>query len=158
MTQHPPPARFSREGWTKRPKWLRLPPIDPLPTTADLPILPSFYPPILRKNLPKTSDFLPKRRLCHLLLTWRVWPAVVVRPRDCSSSPSAALAVTAVEFGWLGGLRGRAETAAARRGLLAKARASEDAARGSRSATHRPTFLPLIIRLAIPHLAIWVHH
>ena len=163
MTQLPPPARFSqREGWTKRPKWLRLPPIDPPTTAADLPILPSSYPPILRKNPPKTSDLLPKRIKCHLPLTSRVSPAVVVRPRDCSSSPLAALAVTAVEC-WL--TVGRGGCAAAPRQprpgegcTLAKARASEDAARGSRSATHPPTFVFLITLLAIPHLARWIHY
>ena len=42
------------------------------------------------------------------------------------------------------GLRGRAETAAARRGLLATSRASEDAARGSAAPRPTGTFFPFL--------------
>ena len=55
-------------------------------------------------------------------------------------------------------MRGRAETAAARRGLLATTRASEDAARGCRSAKH-PQLLVICLLLPLKlKIYEWLYH
>ena len=119
-----------RAGWTKRPKWLRLPPID-LPTT-DLPPPSSLSPALpfyTKKKHPELQSFFPEEENVTYLV------------RQESRQQSLCAPETAAPLRWLRwvlllwptgarvGLRGRAETAAARRGLLATSRASEDAAR-----------------------------
>ena len=110
LTQLPPPARFVGSSSRRR---RRAGPSGPSGSGC----LQSIHPPLTsqhqssllpshshsKQKPPPTSELLPKRRQCYLLGPLRVSPAVVLRPRDCSSSPLAALGVTAVaEWGWWG--------------------------------------------------------
>ena len=164
MTQLPPPARFVGSSSSRR---RRAGPSGPSGSGC----LQSIHPPLTSQHqssllLPSHSHSTQKtthnfRTSSHkktMLPTWSV--------ESLASSRSASQRLQLLSVGCAGcyccgrvglvGLRGRAETAAARRGLLAT-RASEDAARGCRSATHRH-LLTLPRLLTIQSLAIRPHN